>query len=332
MNDVKHRIMFEMETSDPDDFMTLLWLADHPDVMLVGVLVTPGGRDQCQLVRYALDKCGRPDTKIGALHGEEWWNTQDGQKSRVSGFHYKVYGESIKQWAPGRIHDGPKLLMDACEWFGTDFTVVVGSPPKNLGEAFRRYDHIRIGHWVQQGGFAGDNLVPEEDRLDKFKGRITCPSFNVGGAHKQTLELLSSDRIYKRHFVSKNVCHGVIWDTKLQEQFKKRAIFADDGGAVIQTGPLSFGTERCAISRTLRPGLSTMIHGLDTYLRDKGKAKAMHDLVAAATAIDKDVCHWSPEIEIYREKGEWGARPKENTNTKISIGFDMNRFIETLAQ
>lgn len=36
-----HRILFEMETSDPDDFMTLLWLSDHPDVDLAGVPVTP---------------------------------------------------------------------------------------------------------------------------------------------------------------------------------------------------------------------------------------------------------------------------------------------------
>jgi len=45
------RIVFEMETSDPDDFMTLLWLADHPGVELAGVVVTPGSQDQCQLVR-----------------------------------------------------------------------------------------------------------------------------------------------------------------------------------------------------------------------------------------------------------------------------------------
>ncbi|WP_437673880.1 hypothetical protein [Sorangium sp. So ce131] len=38
------RMRFEMGTSDPDDVMTLLWLADHPDVELLGVLVTPGSQ------------------------------------------------------------------------------------------------------------------------------------------------------------------------------------------------------------------------------------------------------------------------------------------------
>jgi hypothetical protein len=27
-------VLFEMEASDPDDFMTLLWLADHPGLEL----------------------------------------------------------------------------------------------------------------------------------------------------------------------------------------------------------------------------------------------------------------------------------------------------------
>ncbi len=43
-----------METSDPDDFMTLLWLADHPGVELLGMVVTPGSRDQYQGVGKAM--------------------------------------------------------------------------------------------------------------------------------------------------------------------------------------------------------------------------------------------------------------------------------------
>lgn len=39
--------VFEMETSGPDDVMTLLWLADPPDFERLGVLVTPGSKDPC---------------------------------------------------------------------------------------------------------------------------------------------------------------------------------------------------------------------------------------------------------------------------------------------
>lgn len=299
------RIVFEMETSDPDDFMTLMWLADHPEVELAGVVVTPGSRDQCQLVRWGLDRCGRADVPIGALHGPGWWASADGQKPRVSGFHYKVYGAAIHEHPVGEVREGSALL--AALLAVPDTTVVVGSAPKNLGRAFREHPALQLGCWVQQGGFAGDNLVAAP--LEKFRGRLTCPSFNPGGAPKETLELLASPRIDRRLFVAKNVCHGVQWTGALQAALKRR--LAERGVAV-------------------REGLATMIHALDRYLEDRGVAKAMHDLVAAACALDPAVCDFA-EVEIYRERGEWGARAAAGTNTSISVGFHEPRFVEVLA-
>ncbi len=299
------RIVFEMETSDPDDFMTLLWLADHPGVELAGVVVTPGSRDQCQLVRWGLDRCGRGDVPVGALHGTEWWASGDGQKLRVSGFHYKVYGREILEYAVGDVAEGAALL--ALLLADPTTTVVVGSAPKNLGKAFREHPALHLGCWVQQGGFAGDNLVAAP--LAKFRGRLTCPSFNPGGAPRDTLDLLASPRIDRRLFVAKNVCHGVQWTAALQGALKRRLV--EQGGAP-------------------RVGLATMIHALDRYLEDRGVAKAMHDLVAAACAVDPAVCTFA-EVEIYRERGEWGARATEGTRTSISIGFDEPRFVAVLA-
>lgn len=297
------QIVFEMETSDPDDFMTLLWLADHPELELLAVLVTPGSRDQCQLVRWALDRCGRPETPIGALHGPAWWASSDGQKARVSGFHYKVYGGAILDHPVGEVAVGPALLASILR--GASPTVVVGAAPKNLGRAFREDDAIALPRWIQQGGFAGDNLVAAP--LEKFRGRLTCPSFNPGGAPKETLELLASPRIGRRLFVSKNVCHGVVWTRAMHEALASR----------LPAAP--------------RIGQATMIGALDRYLIDKGVGKAMHDLVAAACAADERVCE-RVEVEIYRQKGEWGARAASGTNTWISIGFDEGRFLDVLAR
>lgn len=299
------RIVFEMETSDPDDFMTLLWLADHPGVELAGVVVTPGSRDQCQLVRWGLDLCGRQDVPIGALHGPGWWASADGQKPRVSGFHYKVYGAAIREHEVGEVSGGPALLARLIA--AADTTVVVGSAPKNIGRAFREFPALKLDCWVQQGGFAGDNLVATP--LEKFRGKRTCPSFNPGGAPKETLELLASERIGRRMFVSKNVCHGVQWTGELQARLK--GVLAARGGVV-------------------RTGLATMIFALDRYLEDRGVAKAMHDLVAAACALRPEVCEFA-EVEIYRERGEWGSRATAGTNTWISIGFDEACFVEVLA-
>jgi len=296
-------VIFEMETSDPDDFMTLLWLADNPKIDLKAVVVTPGSKDQCQLVRWGLDHCGQREIPIGALHGPEWWDTQDGKKLRVSGFHYPTYGEEIKKHDVGWVCDGPELIDELAEY---NMTVLVGSPPKNLGAAFRRSDRVYVSRWVQQGGFAGDNMV--EKPLEKFKGRLTCPSFNPGGAPNQVMDLLQNKRISVRLFVSKNVCHGVTWTHKMQSELKSRI-------------------------KNRRTGLETMIKGLDTYLEKKGVAKAMHDIVAACCVVDDSVCEFK-KAEIYREKGEWGARPYSPTAftvTKISVGFDEEKFLSVLS-
>ncbi|MFV8753021.1 nucleoside hydrolase [Nannocystaceae bacterium ST9] len=298
------RVVFEMETSDPDDFMTLLWLADHPEVELLAVLVTPGSEDQCRLVRWGLDRCGRPDTPIAALHGPSWWASGDGSKPRVSGFHYKVYGEDIHAHPTGEVAKGPTLLAELLRTH-PDVTVLVGSAPKTLGATLREHPEVTLARWVQQGGFAGDNLVARP--LEKFAGRLTCPSFNPGGAPKDTLALLASPRIAERRFVAKNVCHGVIWTRELHEALDRLA-----------------PGER-------RPGLATMIAALDRYLLDKGVGKAMHDVVAAACVLDERVCEFA-EVEIYREKGEWGARAAADTHTRISIGFDEARFLAVLAR
>lgn len=296
------RVIFEMETSDPDDFMTLLWLADHPGVELLAVLVTPGSRDQCQLVRWGLDHCGRADVPIGALHGPGWWSSSDGQKPRVSGFHYKVYGEQIHEHCLGDVARGPALLAELLR--DPAVTVLVGSAPKNIGKAFAEHPEIRLDRWIQQGGFAGDNLVTEP--LEKFRGRLTCPSFNPGGAPRDTLALLESPRIGRRLFVAKNVCHGVVWTRELHAALLEHLV------------------------SDARTGLATMIAALDRYLLDKGVGKAMHDIVAAACVLDERVCELA-EVEIYREKGEWGARACVGSKTWISIGFDERRFLATLA-
>ena len=73
-----------------------------------------------------------------------------------------------------------------------------------------------------------------------------------------------------------------------------------------------------------------MIAALDRYLVDKGVGKAMHDIVAATCVVDEAVCERA-EVEIYRARGEWGARAAAGTDTFISIGFDEGRFLDVLA-
>ena len=92
-------LVLDMETGDPDDFLTLLLLLGHPAVTLQAVTVTPGAPDQIGLVRRALALFGR-DIPVGAFN-------IDHPKSCVSTWHYRTYGSV----PPSRdAEPGPGLL------------------------------------------------------------------------------------------------------------------------------------------------------------------------------------------------------------------------------
>lgn len=295
---MKLPLVYEMETGDPDDFWTLLWVADHPCIDLRAVMVTPGGRDQCQLVQWALQQCN-PACPIGIVQNPAWWSSFDGARKRVAPYHYKAYGTVMQDISP-TVQYGPWLLQDLLR--RTDLTYLAGSPPKVLGEASRRgLPAGRRLRWVQQGGFAGDSLVAPAHRLSKFAGRETRPSYNVGGAPKQVMRLLSDSRVSERHFISKNVCHGVRYEKPVQ------------------------------LPQTARTGLRLMAHGMNHHYWSRGRrGKALHDLVAAVYALNPNVCRMSPEVQIYRKRDKWGARPKASTNTWISVEFHRGVFLTEL--
>ena len=98
-------------------------------------------------------------------------------------------------------------------------TLVTGAANKNLGAALK-FPQFKLGRWVAQGGFAGEGVVPSELQLDKFKGKVTCPTFNFNGDPESVLKAVQDDRIKERYFVSKNVCHGVQYDLEFHELVK----------------------------------------------------------------------------------------------------------------
>jgi pyrimidine-specific ribonucleoside hydrolase len=139
-------VVWDMETSDPDDFLTLLFLMGHPNVNLKAVTVTPGSPDQIGLVRYAL-KWFDLNIPVGAYNIEH-------EKQCVSGWHYKVYGKVSPS------HDaesGGEILLECCD---ENTTLITGAPLKNLGVAIaissvHDGDTFKLGRLVAHGGFAG---------------------------------------------------------------------------------------------------------------------------------------------------------------------------------
>ncbi len=61
-------VVWDMETSDPDDFLTLLLLLGHPEVNLKAVTVTPGTPAQIGLVNHAISNLFGLDIPIGAYN------------------------------------------------------------------------------------------------------------------------------------------------------------------------------------------------------------------------------------------------------------------------
>jgi pyrimidine-specific ribonucleoside hydrolase len=134
-------------------------------------------------------------------------------------------------------------------------------------------------------------VVPPGRQLEKFRGRITCPSYNLNGDPRSALTALTSPAIGERRFVSKNVCHGVCYDCSVHDLV-----------AAVKGRSLS---------------LELIWKGMEKYLRERPEGKLLHDPLAACCAIDEAMGSWG-EVEMYREKGEWGARlvPGSGTRTR----------------
>ena len=50
-------VVWDMETGDPDDFLTLLFLIGHPKVNLKAVTVTPGTLENARVLRVKQADC-----------------------------------------------------------------------------------------------------------------------------------------------------------------------------------------------------------------------------------------------------------------------------------
>lgn len=281
-------VVWDMETGDPDDFLTLLLLIGHPQVNLKAVTVTPGSPSQIGLVRHALNSWFGLDIPVGAYNINH-------PKPCVSSWHYQVYGD-IPPSCDAEL--GGEVLLRCCD---ENTTLITGAPLKNLGAAIKL--DFKVGCWVAQGGFAGEGVVPTERQLEKFKGMRTCPTYNLNGDPKSALAALNYPGIGIRRFVSKNVCHGVYYDSEMHQRF-----------ATVKDKSLA---------------LAYIWKGMDAYLKENSAGKKFHDPLAACCAIDESIGTWA-EVELYREQGQWGAKLSPGSGTWLITDYDPEKFVHTL--
>ncbi len=98
------------------------------------------------------------------------------------------------------------------------------------------------------------------------------------------------------------MCHGVVYDAAMHAEVS---------------------------ARRLTPGMALVHEGMGVYLARRRAGKAFHDPLAAAVALDESVCAFR-EVEVYRERGAWGARLAADTRTRISVAVDRTRFVDVL--
>lgn len=353
MTDDILEVVWDMETQDPDDFLTLLFLLGHPRVKLKAVTITPGSTTQVGHVRRALSWFDL-DIPVGA-------GRLDHPKDCVSRWHARAYGEVEPST---EAEPAAEVLRRACD---ENTTLITGAPLKNLGAAMEA-GGFQVGRWVAQGGFAGEGVVPAERQLEKFRGLETCPTFNLNGDPKAALEALWYPGIGARRFVSKNVCHGVIYDEEFHaavapfkesskalgliwkgmESYlaKKRGqrineaitepvvtLIDADGG---RRGRVARGE---ALAAAKAAGLDLVLVGADAAppvckLMKAGAeryGKKLHDPLAACCALDEAIGDWA-EVTLYREKGRWGSRLSPGSGTRIITGYDAERFLRVFTE
>ena len=291
--------IFDAETNDPDDYLTLLLLLGHPQVDLKAVTITPGSREQVSLVRQTLRICNREDVEVGA-------NDINTSSSCVSAWHYKAYPNLVKG-----ADDAPLGWEVLARHLKPGTTLVCGAALKNLGALLRNSGApaASYGRVFIQGGFAGEGVVPRDQQLEKFKGRVSQPTFNLGG-DPGSAELVIRSRPWFEdlRFVSKNVCHGVYYDSSMHEVFK-------------------------GLGSSCSQSLALIREGMGYYLAKKPEGKKFHDPLAACCAIDPTIGDWAM-VDLYREVGawggSWGSKLNPESGVRIIVGYNHDKFLQTL--
>lgn len=269
------KVHFDLETGDPDDVMTLALLCTHPKVDLVGITVFPGDPEQVWLVKRLLEKLGK-DVKVGA--------SACSPKNRVSPFYRKWLGlGEVKQQEPDDNH---VQVLRASSKAGAH--LITGAALSNI-YGFSLNEKFEFDGWTCQGGFAGDNVVPLENRLEKFAGKTVCPTYNLNGDVPAAKHLLLSGLPMDTRMVSKNVCHRFVSDVS-----------------------------KVKTLRGFHAGLDLVCDAMEMY---GSRQKALHDLLAASMAVHPELGSWVVGFP-YCEREGWGFLPDPDSNVRILVGVN----------
>lgn len=286
---------------DPDDIFAILYL-HSTGVNIRAITIAEGAPHQIALVRFLCKEMGL-DIPVGVANlnrtaPKDYNGEFEGRPIKeYVGFHYDLlrkYGYPVEAKGDDL---GINVMAETFKKYPDSDVFVIG-PPKNLGAYIKTCNH-EINNITFQGGFIGysEHNYPCE-RLEKFEGKKTFKTFNLGGASKQTLDIIASPFVKNLRFVSKNVCHTILYNKETQALQKL-------------VDPKNRADE-------------IFIDAMDLYLK-KHNEKKFHDPCAAVCMLHPEIASWV-RGRLYYEKGEWGTIPDETSNSQIIADIDRDRF------
>ena len=194
-------IIFDMETGDPDDLVTLLLLLANPDIQLRGITCWQGSAIQIGLIKHVLS-LARLDIPVGGLNEPE--------PKELSPYYTDVIG----QWIPQLATETPQDVLTNVLTQYPDAKVLTGAPLTNLAY-FLQNTSLKITEVTSQGGYLG-NLVSEP--LEKFRGKSEIRTYNLTNDTNAFSIVNTSSKIDKLTFVTKDLCHGFMYTPEIHNQ------------------------------------------------------------------------------------------------------------------
>ena len=294
---------------DPDDWFALCYL-QGAGVNIRAITITEGAPYQIALVRLFCEQVGlnipigvsdlnrkNPKHYEGAFEGASVQSYVD--------FHHRLlshYGHKLVATADG---DGSDIIWDTLRKYPDSEIFIIGAP-KNVSKYVLRSSLMsdiqpHIKQVTFQGGFMGYDVHSHPvTRLDKFVGKTTCPSYNPNGDIVGTNRIIDTDLIDKLRFVSKNVCHTIVYDKE------QHAIAKDTMG---------MGAPQ-----------ELFLTAMDMYL-ERHSEKKFHDPCAAVCMLHPEIAQWV-RGKMYRANGGWGTKPDESSNSETIASIDEDAFWE----
>lgn len=268
---------------DPDDFFAICYLIAAGEKVRA-ITVSPGDPDQIAIAKFIVKETGL-DIPVGASKLKR-------EKLSSGSIHHDL----LDKYKLGRVAVpdgyGMEVVENALQNYPDSELFVIG-PVSSVGRYLRDHPDTIITKATMQGGFLGyhQHSFPCV-KLDKFEGCSWQPTFNLNGDREAAKWFLDA-KIEERRFVSKNVCHTVLYNKEQHQQVKPKNRASE---LFKEAGDLYFA---------------------------RHEEKKFHDPTAAVCHLHPEIAYWA-RGKITKMESGWGT-VLDDCGDYVIAGIDYNQ-------